>query len=400
MSTIFSLNFVVVLILTFSIISGQFIKVPVSGFSGPVLLDFAVALLNLILLIKLRLQLKKPNLFLNLGLLFSAIAFLSLIFTPLKLNLLEFITSFFYIARFLNYILFGWLIYCDFLKKSKNEIFWVIILSSLGLVILGLLQFFFLPNLSFLTEDYWDPHYFRTVSTFLDPNFLGAFLVIGMLHATENSQRFIKKNLFLLFFTICFFSLLTTFSRSSYLMFAVSFATLSILKKSLKMILVTITLSALLMLGFHIYTQVISKPRNINREQSASFRLNTWQQGFKLFSFSPILGIGFNSYKFALKQYNLAPTSFLENRGSSTNDSSLLYVLTTTGVIGFIVYILFLASLAKLAIVNMNKKNGSGLILLASLVGLIVHSFFNNSLFYPPIFFLLILTAITTTPTE
>ncbi len=398
MNTIFSPNFFVILILAFSIISGQFIKIPVSGFNGPVLLDFAVAILNLILLIKLRLQLKKPNLFLNLGLLFSAIAFLSLILTPLKLNLLEFIASFFYIARFFNYILFGWLIYCDFLKKSKNEIFWVIILSSLGLVILGLLQFFFLPNLLFLTDDRWDPHYYRTVSTFLDPNFLGAFLVMSMLIAISNNQRFIKKYLFVVFFALCFFALLTTFSRSSYLMFAVSLATYSLLKRSLKMFLYTLILTALLMLSFYIYTQVISKPRNIDRNQSASFRISTWQEGFKLFQSSPILGVGFNSYRFALKQYKLVPDSFLESRGSSTNDSSLLYVLATTGLIGVITFVLFLASLAKLAFDNIRKNGVSGAVLFASLLGLIVHSFFNNSLFYPPIFFLLILIATETIP--
>ena len=154
---------------------------------------------------------------------------------------------------------------------------------------------------------------------------------------------------------------------------------MSFLKKSKILFFTTIFLLLGLVLGFQIYSQMIAQPRNIDREQSASSRLNTWQQGLFLFQKFPILGVGFNSYRYGLKEYNLGDEQFLESHGSSSNDSSLLFIASTTGILGLVAYLYFLRTLFKS---SYGEKN---FILIAGLVGLIVHSFFANSLFYPPI---------------
>ena len=371
-------------ILTLAITAGQLIKLPLSQNSGITLLDIAVILLCFLGLLKVKLKLIKPPLFLISAFVFAVIAILSLVLTPLHLRPEETLTSFLYTVRFGAYILLGWLIYSGAFAAFRNNIPRILIFSGLGLAVLGLLQFLFLPDLRFLQQWGFDPHYFRTVSTFLDPNFAGAFFVLTLLllisksylvtpfgYVPGGSNR--TPGVFYILFTILYLALLTTFSRSSYLMFLISGITLAYLNKSKILLLSSLLLFTGLMLGFQIYSQVIAEPRNIDRARSASSRFNTWQRGLILFQKSPILGIGYNAYRYGLKQFNLGDEEFLQSHGSSSNDSSLLFVASTTGIIGLAGYLFFLFSLIYSKTIT------------PAILGLIIHSLFANSLFYPPI---------------
>ncbi len=353
-------------ILALGIGSGQLIRLPfLSG--GITVLDISVLFLTLFGLFKLKLKLKKPP-FLIPGLIFIFAAILSLILTPLHLGFSEMLSSFSYIARFFLYLSFAWVIFS--LKKDLSKSF---IFSGVVIAVLGLLQIIFLPDLRFLASQGWDPHYFRAVSTFLDPNFTGAFLVLTLvLLMSLRGAKATRQSL--LIFSLVFLALLATFSRSSYLIFLGSGLTFSFFKRSIKLGVATIILFAVLLLGFYVYTQQVATPRNIDRTQSASFRFNTWQQGFDLFQKSPILGIGFNAYRYGIKEYDLGDKQFLESHGSSANDSSLLFVLSTTGILGLGAYLYLLFTFFK-----------SNKIAAVGLIGLLIHSFFSNSLFYPPI---------------
>lgn len=360
-------------ILTFALSSGQLIRVPF--FSGGItVLDLAVVSLSLYGLLMLKFKLKKTP-FLIPGLIFIFIAILSLIFTPLHLNTGELFNAFSYTGRFLLYLFFAWVFFSMKKNFSKGFIF-----SGFAVAVLGLLQIFFLPDLRFLTNQGWDPHYFRLVSTFLDPNFTGAFLVLTLILIMQLK----KTRVSCLFFIMVFLALLLTFSRSSYGMLLVSGLTFSFLKRSIKYFFATLMLFAILLLGFETYSRMVATPRNISRDKSASFRLNTWQQGFTIFKNHPVLGIGFNAYRYGIKEYNLGDKQFLESHGSAANDSSLLFVLSTTGILGFGAYLYFLFTLLK-----------SNKILAVGLIGLLFHSFFANSLFYPPILALILVTGAT-----
>lgn len=361
------------LILTLAIISGQLIKLPLSGHSGITLLDTTVLLLCVFGLFRLRFKLKKPPLALTGGLIFIFVAILSLILTPLSLTLPQFISSFLYTIRFSAYILLGWEIYSGAYPLLKNKIHQVLIFSGLSLAILGLLQFIFIPDLRFLSSQGWDPHYYRTASTFLDPNFFGGYMTLTLILLSQKITITNRRNI--LFFSIVYLALLTTFSRGSYLAFLLSFATLSFLNRSAKLAIITIVLFSGLLLSFYNYQIDIAQPRGIDRARSAEMRLSTWQQGGTIFQNHLLLGVGFNAYRYALEQYNLGDKNFLSSRGSSTNDSSLLFVAATTGIIGLFVFLLFL-----LPLIFNNKYNH---ILAAGIAGLIIQSFFANTLFYP-----------------
>lgn len=385
------MNTFLLLLLAFAISAGQLIRIPLAT-GGVIFLDIIIALLCLRGLVRLKFKLKKPPKQIIVTLLFVAVATVSLILTPLDLKFPEYLISFLYTVRFLLYVLFAWVTFSGAksdlagvfgdLKKNIPKVF---LLSGISFAVLGLLQFIFFPNLEYLASLGWDPHYFRTVSTFFDPNFAGAFFVLTLLlltfHLGGDLDRTPRE--FYVFFIIIYVALLTTFSRSSYLMFLTSGIVFSFLKKSKIIFLVVLILFLVLMLGFNIYSQVIAKPKNIDREQSASLRHNSWQQGLTLFQKSPILGVGFNAYRYGIRQYNLGGDQFLQSHGSSSNDSSLLYVLSTTGIVGLIIYLFFLWSLRK-----------QNLILTAGIAGLIAHSLFANSLFYPPVLAWLLLISV------
>lgn len=353
------------IILTVGLLMGQLFKFPAGSTGGLTILDLAVVILDILLLVKLKFRLPKLPLYIKTALIFLVVTVLSLIFTPLNLSQTEYLISFAYILRLAAYFLLGWLIFQNFRPT--------LIFSGVILSILGLLQLIFLPNLGFLASLGWDPHYFRTVSTLLDPNFLGAYLALTLLLI---SQTKFNSKLKIASFIIVYLALVTTFSRSGALVMGVIFLTLSLLQRSIKLGAVTIILTAGFFLGFQTYHQQVAAPRNIDRTKSAESRLSTWQQGFEMFTAHPILGVGFNSYRFALEKYQLAPKSVEGSRGGSTNDSSLLFVASTTGLIGLITYLVFLVSLLKVSF----KRNP---VLFSGIVGLILGSFFVNSLFYP-----------------
>ncbi len=362
----------------FSLISGQLVKIPL-GYGGITILDLFILTTVIIYLWKTKLRLKTPPLFISMGIFFIFFAILSLLLSPLHLGLVENFISFSYIIRFFFYILFGWLLYSSNLVKARSEIF---IWAGLFLSIIGIIQLIFIPDLRFLQSKGWDPHYFRTVSTFLDPNFLGAFLVLSLVPLTRKKATFLVISCF----TIIFTALLTTFSRGSYLAFGVAFFSLSFFYKSKKLFVLTIFLLILLLASFSIYQQQISRPRNISREKSAEYRINSWEQGWQIFQQNPITGVGFNAYRFALKEYNLAPDQFTNSHGASSNDSSLLFVAATTGILGLLSYLFFL-----LFTFSQGQKNP---IFLSGLLALITQSFFANTLFFPPILIWIILNAV------
>lgn len=372
-------------ILAFAITAGQLIRLPI-GTQGITILDITVSLFCLWGLLKIKFHLKKPPAQITAALFFIFVSILSLTLTPLNLNPNEYFLSSSYIVRFSLYVILTWLVFSGALGDLHKQITQVFFLSGISFAVLGLLQFLFYPNLDFLTIAGWDPHYFRTVSTFLDPNFTGAFLVLTLLLLPSLRGVTTTKQSSLIFILV-YAALLTTFSRSGYLMFLVSGLVFSYLKKSKTLALATLIFFLILMAGFQTYAYLVSQPRNIDRAQSATARLNTWQQGFKLFTSHPILGVGFNSYRYALKKYQLGDTQFLQSHGSSGNDSSLLFVLSTTGILGFLVYLYFLWTL-------ISSSNWKNITLVAAVSGLIIHSLFANSLFYPPILAWILLISI------
>lgn len=377
---------ILALVILLAVLAGELLRVPFLSSGNIIVLDLAVFVLVIYGFLKSKLNFRSIPSFFKLGVIFTLIGFLALIITPLKLSLNQFLISLSYDFRFLLYLLFGGLIAKGFIFSDKKIS--LLVYAGLGLAILGFLQFIFFPNLGFLTEYGWDPHKYRLVSTLLDPNFTGSFLAASLLTIYLLREDFSLKKA-KIFFIIIFIALDLTFSRSAYLMFGSEFLILALLKRSIRIIAQTAVLSLVLLLSLFGYQKVVALPQGINRTASAQARLSTWQQGSQMFIKSPITGVGFNAYRFALNQYNLAPPDQIDSHGGASNDSSLLTVLSTTGILGSAVFIIFLISLLNLGWKNYQKGRQEGIILISLLIGFIAQSFFVNILFYP--FILLII---------
>ncbi len=128
-----------------------------------------------------------------------------------------------YLSRLLLYGVSVGQIYFLFRQRAFQLSSQHLLSLSYGLICLiawfGFIQYLFLPDTRFLSILGWDDHYFRFISTLLDPSFTGLVLVIGLILGEKlrqtRSQWLLLPQIFLTA------ALALTYSRSSYLSFAV-----------------------------------------------------------------------------------------------------------------------------------------------------------------------------------
>jgi hypothetical protein len=112
----------------------------------------------------------------------------------------------------------------------------------------------------------------------------------------------------------------------------------------------------------------------LERTNSLYAKIINYREGIKVFSQSPLVGVGYNNLAYVR---NIIKPESHANFGF---DSSLLTILATTGVIGLSLFIFGLLHLF----------NSSGLLFQSLLVAILIHSLFANSLLYPWVLFFLI----------
>src|SRR5258706_1955496 len=297
-----------------------------------------------------------------------------------------------YLVRLSAYFYFFIYVWNFAKKSSKNKN--LLLDSSLGISIIsaifGWIQLFNFPDLKLFFVWGWDMHLFRLVGTFLDPAFLGLIIVLGLILAMH---RYIvnKKTGYLLTSLFLLVSLAFTYSRASYLAFLVGIGYLLYAKRKIGYIIYSV-----LILGALIFILPTTRNHSIEffRSFSAIARIENYQTTLKIFSKSPVFGIGYDNICLAYQKY-IGPQSF-SSHSCSGADSSLLFVLATTGAAGLMAFIYSL-----LRIASSLKRDTNFLVLSASFWALAVHSLFSNSLFYPWIMgFILILLATTTLRSE
>lgn len=289
----------------------------------------------------------------------------------------ELLSSALYLVRFFVYSLIYLFIFNQ--KLGKQHITNALIISVLAISIIGLVQYAIFPDLRFLVGNGWDPHYFRLTAPFFDPIFTGAILTLGiiLLVSLQFDNKLNLKSF--IFLSLMYIALALTYSRASYLMYFVAMTTISIIKKSPRFFI------SFLLIG--IITIVLlpkqkSYGTNLEREETAFARIKNWQNSIFIWKRNPVFGVGFNTYKYVQKNLNLIPEKNIErNHAAGGADSSLLFVAATSGIIGLILYIYIFYKFLKNSFNN--KKNGVSLALFLSIIGLFIHSFFSNSLFYP-----------------
>lgn len=252
---------------------------------------------------------------------------------------------------------------------EKPKIVRLLLLGILVVALAGLLQYIFLPNVAFLSADNWDDHYYRLISTFLDPGFTGAILVLGLVLAYENLSRGMSKWLYL---GAVYLAMALTYSRAAFLTFLVSAGIVSFYRKSARLFIFCVLILAATIV---LLPKTAGEGTKLTRENSILARIHNWQQSLTLWTDRPVLGSGFNTYRYVLASKGLITPEGVVNSHAGSADSSLLLVLVTTGILGLLAYL----NIGR----GIFREHRKSALIMASFGGIIVNSWFNNTLFYP-----------------
>lgn len=297
----------------------------------------------------------------------------SLLLSLFLITYKEVMVGFLYLIRFLAYAsLFD--VVRHLLKKNitfKKTILYSLIAVSFFVAVFGWIQYFWLPDLRSLQLLGWDDHLYRLAGTFLDPAFTGLILVLGALISFSTLTQKKRLDVFLIFVFLTI-SLALTYSRASYLAL---FTGLVYFLKNKKFILITGLSLALFLFSLSLLPRPSSEGVKLERTHSIYAKLQNYDETFKIFSKNPVFGVGFNTICSARVKM------FGDNFASHScygADSSLLFILATTGLVGFI-YILnvFVKTFKNI------DNNFYGDTFKVSGIAILVHSQFAGSLFYP-----------------
>lgn len=357
--------------------------------------DIMIGFLIIIWIIISLIKKKKPSGFLLKPILvFIGICILSLLINFKMFSTKELTVSFLYLIRWVAYAGIYFIVK-QFDYNFKKIILRMMIFSGAVIVTGGYLQYFFYPNLRNLFYLGWDDHLYRMFSSFLDPNFAGSFLVLYLLLLCSILLNLLKikkiKTTIFILILICLTTsaVFFTYSRSGLLMFLASlFIFLSLIgkKKWFNYILFLVfLLFIVLSRNFHIENM------NLLRTVSSKARVNSVIDATQIIKDNPIIGVGFNTYRYVQIKYGFRGEIGAQvSHADAGTDNSFLFILATTGIVGFISYIYLWTSILKTELLNHKKKSKSesvnkilSILIISSSIGVFINALFINSLFYP-----------------
>jgi len=304
-------------------------------------------------------------------LLFFVLALISLILNTSLLSGREVGVGFLYLIRWLVYAGLYFVVY-DLVHSSKQNFFNLLIGAGFITAVLGLLQYFFLPDTRFLEALGWDPHYYRVIGTFLDPGFLGMILVFTLILLTHKIWPLKKSSsLEVIVWITLYLALALTYSRASYLAYLMGIGVIAWFKKSPKFFLAVFVAGVMTVL-------LLPRPGGegvkLERSSTIEARITSWRQSLTIAKENPVFGVGFNAYRYAQTRHGfLAEQGGQISHAGAGADSSWLFVLATTGIAGMAAYLWLWMKIFKTG----------NLLIFASAAALAVHAWFLNSLFYP-----------------
>lgn len=237
-------------------------------------------------------------------------------FTQYRLS--ELIIPTLYTLRLLSYLALYYV-----LKQLNYHIPRSIILIS-GLVILsiGLVQYFYLPDMRIFQHLGWDDHLNRLTLPHFDPTFTAVMLGLALLSTLKSTPRI--SLLAPLSYTL---GILLTYSRSVWLSLVF---TAVVFFRPKKYILILIPI---LLVGILLLPKRFGEGTNLLRTYSIESRLSSDLTYLRDYNYSLLVGRGLN-------------TLILDNGGgerpnhATGPNNSYLYILVTTGLLGLIGWVL------------------------------------------------------------
>ncbi len=231
--------------------------------------------------------------------------------------------------------------------------------AGAGLIFIGVGQYLLSPDFRSWRVLGWDPHMYRLVGSFYDPGFLATLYLLFFIFWST----YWKAAKSLGWLTLSMIAVGLTYSRANWLLALISIVLVYWKSKTRSL--------AFLLIAVVILISVL--PRNTSEgtrwQRSASIRgrfLNS-QQAIKIIRHHWLLGVGYNNL-------SAAKNSAINKNSHSLGgfENSYLFVLATSGLIGFLAFSYFLFWMWQ-----KSSSRQRALLAVFALSGL-----FNNTLFY------------------
>ncbi len=298
-----------------------------------------------------------------------------------------------YFLRFLSYLIF--VLSYFFLKKylffkdTRNKVLLFFITNLLNFILLLFLffsfgQIIFFPDSRIFFILGFDNHYYRLISSLIDPNLTGLVLIIGFFHFLDQKNRFfnyrrLKKYLFYFILFLFFLALVLTFSRSSLLAFFFGWGFFLFRRKKRAIKFFIFGFFILLSVSFF-FQRFGGEGVNLLRTSTIKIRIIDNLLLFKKLKFiNYFIGRGF----FIPFPENFASKSFFTYFRNSFGDN-LFFSLINFGGFGAVGLFLFFYGDLFFRFKNTIVKQ-------SLLIAFIIHAQFLNSFFSPFIFLLFLL---------
>ena len=281
-----------------------------------------------------------------------------------------------YLGRVGLYLLFG-ITLAHFSRLSRTMIERALLSLTFLLMLLGFLQLMFVPDTRFLYVLGFDDHYYRIISTQLDPAYAGALLLLLGIF-TWHSPLLVKySRLRSGILSLIFFGIGLTFSRATYVATAIvalfiwfsqnkKTSTKTVLKKGL----IGLTIAAVVLLLSQIWT---GEGTRLLRTASLQARVRTAQSHFPQNTREWLVGEGL--FYSAVSKTTTHGLANIPNQAKFP-DSFFLLILEGTGIAGLLTFLYLLVK----GYSTIAKKNQ--LILELGLAALVLGQF-NNTILQP-----------------
>ena len=318
--------------------------------------------------------------------LFVGACFLSLLINSLWLSQFELGVAGLYLLRFTCYVSTVFFI-ASFSHAHKKRLVQMMGLSMIAAVGIGFMQYFYYPNLRNLYYLEWDDHLYRMFSVYLDPNFAGVlfaclfFLLAGyILDAYKKQRKYAFFLSALSFLTVL--AVFLTYSRSGFIALATGVVVLLLLKGYRRLLI-----GLLVLFGVMVFLTADTGVEGLNpfRTVSTNARLESMRIAVEIFQKNPVFGVGFNTYRYAQHKYGFRPDDkWQTSHADAGTDNSFLFVLATTGSIGFVCYLYFWYSFMRNAYKDSERgKRTFPVVVFSTGSAVLAASLFLNTVFYP-----------------
>jgi len=334
----------------------------------------------------------------------------------MALNFWEFSQSFLY---FIRYFLYWSLIFFSFnfvknnsenflleekkienkisekINKNKNFLINLIFWSAFLIFILWILQMHFFWNFDkiWMHSLWWDPHIWRMLSTWFDPNYLSwYFAFVSSLVIWVIWEDYFKKqkiNYLLIWLVLLLISwIIFSYSRSGLLAFLIS-AWILWLFLSRKILIIWLIIFILWIWASdrakERFLDWVESAKNIffntwTMDPTAKLRIKSWETWLDLFYEKPLIWRWFNTLKLVQKEKWAFMT---KSHAASWIDASFITILATTWIFWFLLFLIFIFQILIFNLKNfLQNKDWFAIWLFAWLIGILVNAIFVNILFF------------------